>query len=187
MEGTLSLYGYFLESNFAGQAIVVVLAMLSVVSWALLIAKYLQLNKVDGENAEFERLFQSGQIVSDENIPFYAIWHSFKSNVSGLDGAIEKQMFRYEGIMTLIGSISSVGPLLGLLGTVWGLMDAFGAVAASQNSSIQTLAPGVAGALLTTVAGLLVAIPTTIGYNLLSVKIRHMECLLQDFADKIKK
>ena len=69
--------------------------------------------------------------------------------------------------MVMLGSIVTGAPFLGLLGTVWGVMDAFGGMAGAGSASLQGLAPGVSGALLTTVAGLVVAIPSVFGYNYL--------------------
>ena len=78
----------------------------------------------------------------------------------------------------------SVSPFLGLFGTVWGVMLAFCGIAAAGKSDFSALAPGVAGALLTTVAGLVVAIPSLIGYNLLTSTIRNIATQLDNFSDE---
>ena len=92
--------------------------------------------------------------------------------------------------MVLLGSIVSGAPFLGLLGTVWGVMDAFGSIALQSSANIQTLAPGVSGALLTTVAALLVAIPSVFGYNYLltqsKIMITDLENFASSFADRIE-
>ena len=97
---------------------------------------------------------------------------------------------QYESKMVLLGSIVTGAPFLGLLGTVWGVMDAFGAVALKSTASIQMLAPGVSGALLTTVAGLLVAIPSVFGYNFLltqtKIAITEIENYASSLADQIE-
>jgi biopolymer transport protein TolQ len=84
--------------------------------------------------------------------------------------------------MTLLGSIVSGAPFLGLLGTVWGVMDAFGSIAGGEGASIATLAPGVSGALLTTVCGLLVAIPSVFGYNYLLTQVKLQITDLENYA-----
>lgn len=183
-----SMYGYFVQSNFSGKVIVVVLCLLSILSWTLLLGKYWQLRKFEIDNGAFEFALKEGKFLQQES-PYHFMWKikckEALLSQNALDSAFEKQCIRYESLMVLMGSVVSVAPLLGLLGTVWGLMDAFGAVAMEQNASIQTLAPGVAGALLTTIVGLLVAIPMTVGYNLLSSKIKQMESDLQHFSDRL--
>lgn len=101
---------------------------------------------------------------------------------TALQRAVARHSLNYESSMVLLASIISGAPFFGLLGTVWGVMDAFGAVGLQATATIQTLAPGVSGALLTTVAGLLVAIPSLFGYNMLLVRTRQMITELENFA-----
>ena len=75
--------------------------------------------------------------------------------------------------------------LKGGRGTVWGVMEAFGAVALEPVATVQTLAPGVAGALLATVAGLLVAIPSLMGYNYLFSRVRLLNTELENYASSL--
>ena len=74
---------------------------------------------------------------------------------------------------------------MGLLGTVWGVMDCFGAMSQQTSVTLQQLAPGVAGSLLTTVAGLLVAIPSVFGFNFLTTQIRKMGVEIENFATSL--
>jgi len=78
----------------------------------------------------------------------------------------------------------STGPFLGLLGTVWGVMEAFGAMANSGSALLSAVAPGIAGALLTTVVGLLVALPSSIGYNMLTTRIRRLAVQMDNFSQE---
>jgi biopolymer transport protein TolQ len=87
--------------------------------------------------------------------------------------------------MIFLASVVSGAPFLGLLGTVWGVMDAFAAVSVQQTASIQTLAPGVSAALLTTISGLLVAIPSLFGYNLLFASTKTLTTELENFASSL--
>ncbi|MCH8473893.1 MAG: MotA/TolQ/ExbB proton channel family protein [Opitutales bacterium] len=109
--------------------------------------------------------------------------------VSQMENAIQRAVANsaryYESRMVPLASIVTGAPFLGLLGTVWGVMDAFGSVALSANVTLQMLAPGVSGALLTTVAGLVVAIPSVFGYNLLLGKNRAMITDLENFASHL--
>jgi biopolymer transport protein TolQ len=91
---------------------------------------------------------------------------------------------RYEGKMFWLATIVSGAPFLGLLGTVWGVMDAFGTME-SGGATIEHLAPGVSGALLTTVAALCVAIPIVFAYNGLLGKARGEMTKLENFASNL--
>ena len=109
---------------------------------------------------------------------------------NAIQRALAEQIVRYENKMVLLGSIVTGAPFLGLLGTVWGVMDAFGGMAGAGSASLQSLAPGVSGALLTTVAGLLVAIPSVFGYNYLlqqtKISVMEMENFSSTIADRIE-
>lgn len=87
--------------------------------------------------------------------------------------------------MTLLANTTNAAPLLGLLGTVWGVMLAFFAMAESGSADIAELAPGISSALLTTVVGLLVAIPSTIAYNILQARIDAATVQLEGFAEEL--
>lgn len=104
---------------------------------------------------------------------------------NALQRAVAAQTLRYEANMVFLASIVSSAPFFGLLGTVWGVMEAFGAVALEPVATVQTLAPGVSGALLSTVAGLLVAIPSLMGYNFLFSRVRQLNTELENFASSL--
>lgn len=104
---------------------------------------------------------------------------------NALQRAIARQTLRYEANMIFLASIVSGAPFIGLLGTVWGVMEAFSSVATQQTAGIQQLAPGVSGAMLATIAGLVVAIPSVFGYNLLLGHTRRMITELENFASSL--
>jgi biopolymer transport protein TolQ len=104
---------------------------------------------------------------------------------NALQRALARQTLRYESNMVFLASIVSGAPFLGLLGTVWGVMDAFSAVSLQQTASIQTLAPGVSAALLTTISGLLVAIPCLFGYNMLFAMTKRLITELENYASSL--
>jgi biopolymer transport protein TolQ len=104
---------------------------------------------------------------------------------NALQRALARQSLRYESSMIFLATIVSGAPFLGLLGTVWGVMSAFSAISVQQTASIQTIAPGVAAALLTTVAGLLVAIPSMFGYNLLLANTRRLITEMENYASSL--
>jgi len=104
---------------------------------------------------------------------------------NALQRALARQTLRYESNMVFLASIVSGAPFLGLLGTVWGVMTAFSAVSVQQTASIQTLAPGVSAALLTTISGLLVAIPSLFGYNMLFANTKRLITELENYASSL--
>lgn len=87
--------------------------------------------------------------------------------------------------MILLATAVSGAPFLGLLGTVWGVMETFGDVAAAGSANLAAMAPGVSAALITTVTGLLVAIPAMFGYNYLVTTVRAMVVQLDNFAAEL--
>ena len=104
---------------------------------------------------------------------------------NALQRALARQTLRYESNMIFLATLVSGAPFIGLLGTVWGVMEAFSSVALQQTASIQTLAPGVSGAHLATVMGLVVAIPSVFGYNYLLARTRVMITELENFASSL--
>jgi biopolymer transport protein ExbB/TolQ len=99
--------------------------------------------------------------------------------------AVADQALLLEDRMGFLATAVSASPLLGLLGTVWGVMDSFVSMAIRGSVNISAVAPGIAGALLTTVVGLLVALPSAIGYNLLTNRIRHLCVQMDNFTDEL--
>lgn len=89
-----------------------------------------------------------------------------------------------EDQMGMLATTVTAAPFLGLLGTVWGVMVAFAGMVASGSALLSAVAPGIAGALLTTVVGLLVALPSSIGYNLLSSRIRKLSIGMENFQEE---
>jgi biopolymer transport protein TolQ len=104
---------------------------------------------------------------------------------NALQRALARQVLRYESNMVFLATIVSGAPFMGLLGTVWGVMDAFSAVSVQQTASIQTLAPGVSAALLTTIAGLVVAIPSVFGYNFLFASTKRLITEIENYASSL--
>ncbi|MCX6905601.1 MAG: MotA/TolQ/ExbB proton channel family protein [Verrucomicrobia bacterium] len=102
-----------------------------------------------------------------------------------LESAVAQQSLRLESGLIMLAIAVSGAPFLGLLGTVWGVMDAFGYVAMRGRADLATMAPGVAAALITTVAGLLVAIPSMFGYNWLVHNLRVLTVQLDNFAQNL--
>jgi biopolymer transport protein ExbB/TolQ len=102
-----------------------------------------------------------------------------------LERSVAQESLKLESGLILLAIAVSGAPFLGLLGTVWGVMSAFGYVAELGKADLATMAPGVAGALITTVAGLLVAIPSMFGYNWLVHNLRVLTVELDNFAQEL--
>jgi len=102
-----------------------------------------------------------------------------------LENAVAQESLKLESGLILLSNATAGGPFLGLLGTVWGVMSTFGHIAQQGNASMTAMAPGVAAALITTVAGLLVAIPSMFGYNWLVHNLRVLTVELDNFAQEL--
>ena len=100
-----------------------------------------------------------------------------------LEREVSSQIEVLEQKIGYLGTMVSVCPFFGLFGTVWGVMLAFCGIAAAGKADFTALAPGVAGALLTTVAGLVVAVPSLIGYNILNATIRSLTVAMDNFVE----
>lgn len=102
-----------------------------------------------------------------------------------LENTVAQESLKLESGLILLAIAVSGGPFLGLLGTVWGVMSTFGHVAQQGSATLAAMAPGVAAALITTVAGLLVAIPSMFGYNWLVHNLRVRTVELDNFAQEL--
>jgi biopolymer transport protein ExbB/TolQ len=96
----------------------------------------------------------------------------------------DSEFFALENKLGLLGTAVTLSPFLGLLGTVWGVLGTFCQMAARGRPEMSEMAPGVAGALLTTVAGLAVAIPALVGFNLLSYYVRQTGVETDHFVEE---
>jgi biopolymer transport protein TolQ len=99
-----------------------------------------------------------------------------------LERAIGSEQERLQRALPLLATTASATPFIGLFGTVWGIMNTFRAIGETGSTSILTVAPGIAEALVNTAAGLLAAIPAVIAYNHLLAKTRHLRRRMDDFA-----
>ncbi|MCH7931377.1 MAG: protein TolQ [Proteobacteria bacterium] len=96
--------------------------------------------------------------------------------------ALAREVDRLERYMGFLATVGSTAPFIGLFGTVWGIMNSFQSIAASKNTSLAVVAPGIAEALFATALGLVAAIPAVIGYNKLSADLDRYEGRLEAFS-----
>ena len=99
--------------------------------------------------------------------------------------ALEEEEIRIEHGMGIIASVVATAPMLGLLGTVWGVLDAFAEMGTAGSANLATIAPSISAALVTTVVGLLIAIPGTILFTNMQGKIRNLTADMEGFADEL--
>jgi biopolymer transport protein TolQ len=102
-----------------------------------------------------------------------------------LENTVAQESLKLESGLILLAIAVSGAPFLGLLGTVWGVMSTFGHIAQQGSATMAAMAPGVSAALITTVAGLLVAIPSMFGYNWLVHNLRVLTVELDNFAQDL--
>ena len=190
------------HGTFPTKAILIVLALFSVVSWVIILWKYRQFGSVMKEGDRFLERMERAQGLDDAyksilDLPDSPYGRVFRQGVNFFSelrpGALRSKrseegtgglsLTQLEALrmvldkeqseerdelavgLTWLSVIGSISPLLGLLGTVIGVMNAFLGITATGTTNIGAVAPGVAEALITTVVGLAVAIPAVIGYN----------------------
>lgn len=98
---------------------------------------------------------------------------------------LDEEEIRVEHGIGVVATIVALEPMLGLLGTVWGVLDAFAEMGTAGSASLATIAPSISAALVTTVVGLLIAIPGVVAYNRMNASIRNITADIEGFADEL--
>jgi biopolymer transport protein TolQ len=149
--------------------------------------------RVQAEGCPLFVLYQAGSMELDtrlknpdgsgrkRNVSLKGMEHVKRS----LENTVAQESLKLESGLILLAIAVSGAPFLGLLGTVWGVMSTFGHIAQQGSATLSAMAPGVAAALITTVAGLLVAIPSMFGYNWLVHNLRVLTVELDNFAQDL--
>ncbi len=205
-----SAFGLFFQADPIVKAVMLLLLLLSIWCWAIIINKSMTFRKEKKLQQEFEELFWSGtdlqnlyqEVKNNYNDSFSAIFSSgmnelnksqLASNQRQLDNfsfriqsaihiAISKEIEKFETGMTVLASIGSIAPFIGLFGTVWGIVNAFQSIAISNNTSLAVVAPGIAEALFATALGLIAAIPAVWAYNKYSNDLEKLNNKLDFFG-----
>ena len=150
--------------------------------------------RIQAEGCPLFAVYQAGSVELDARLKGGAAGEARKKHVSLksmehvkrlMENAVAQESLKLESGLILLAIAVSGAPFLGLLGTVWGVMDTFAGIARSGSASMAAMAPGVAAALVTTVAGLLVAIPSMFGYNWLVHNLRVRTVELDNFAQEL--
>ena len=206
-----SMWGLFERATVTVKLVMVMLVASSIWSWAIILQKLINYRQARREAAEFDRAFWSGEPLDglfDDIGPqpkgqsqrIFAAgmteWRRSRRTDGALiagaqariersmDVAIAKESESVQSGLSILATIGSTAPFVGLFGTVWGIMTAFIEIAEQQNTNLAVVAPGIAEALMATGLGLLAAIPAVIFYNKLSADSDRIIGSYEAFADE---
>ena len=195
----LTIMHLFMRADIVVKAVMAILALMSIWSWAIAIEKWMQLNKAHAGASRFENDFWSGgsldQLVTKyakpAKEPFGRVlaaamrdWDGYAVAKSG-GAEANRELNKMEAGLGVLSIIGSSAPFIGLFGTVWGIMNAFRSIAASENTSLAVVAPGISEALFATALGLLAAVPAVIFFNALSANLAKYGARLDGFVDEL--
>jgi biopolymer transport protein TolQ len=134
-------------------------------------------------SVEFRRILEDAQANSNVKDWSFFLQNQFLMADERLNSLVPAITGRSEKGIFLLAIISSISPFLGLLGTVWGIMNSFFEIGNQGSASLPVVAPGIAEALITTIVGLAVAIPAVFFYNYFIHKVERIENELEEFKD----
>jgi biopolymer transport protein TolQ len=207
----LSIWGLFLSAHWVVKSVMLGLLACSIWVWAIAIDKVMLYARTRRAMDRFEQSFWSGQSLEElyrslSSRPthsmaalFVAAMREWKRSFEGqsrsfaglqmriekvMDVTIAREIERLERRLLVLATVGSAGPFIGLFGTVWGIMSSFQSIAASKNTSLAVVAPGIAEALFATAIGLVAAIPATIFYNKFVADVNKQAGRLEGFADE---
>jgi biopolymer transport protein TolQ len=207
----LSIVTLVTQASFVVQLVMAGLLITSLMSWTVIFGKVFGLRRVRGHNEEFEREFWSGRSLTELNqavgakgksAPMERIFASGMREflklrerrldaAAQLDGArramrasYQREMDLIESNLSFLASVGSVSPYVGLFGTIWGIMNAFVGLSNLQQVTLQSVAPGIAEALVATAIGLFAAIPAVIAYNRFARDIDRIAIQQETFIEE---
>ncbi len=210
-EMEFSMWALFARATFIVKLVMLMLIAASFWAWAIIIQKIITYRKAQKEAEIFDRRFWSGEPLDElfdeigtdpagQSERVFAAgmmeWRRSHRNDGGLiagataridrsmDVAIAKESEDLQKGLSVLATVGSVAPFVGLFGTVWGIMNAFIEIAEQQNTNLGVVAPGIAEALLATGLGLLAAIPAVVFYNKLSADSDRIVASYEAFADE---
>ncbi|PCI06668.1 MAG: protein TolQ [Gammaproteobacteria bacterium] len=214
MEAEMSLFSLVTRASILVQIVMLILLSASVLSWVIITMKYKILKVAKEEAARFEDQFWSGinlselyQQVKRKNgehrgisrifemgFSEYIRTHKNKTNANtemmlasvqrSMKVAVAREEDTLDSHLSLLATIGSISPYIGLFGTVWGIMRSFIALGAVEHASLAMVAPGIAEALIATAMGLFAAIPAVIAYNRYAEKVDRLSSTYENFAEE---
>jgi biopolymer transport protein TolQ len=207
----VSLASMFWSAHIVVKLVMLGLLGASVWCWAIIINKLVLFSRTRRASVQFETIFWSGTSLDELYSTlsarpttgmatlFVAAMREWRRSIQGagssfmglqariekvLDVSIAREVEKLESNLLVLATVASAGPFIGLFGTVWGIMTAFRSIAASRNTSLAVVAPGIAEALFATAIGLLAAIPALIAYNKFQGDVAKQQAQLEGFADE---
>jgi biopolymer transport protein TolQ len=207
----LSVFALFWQAHWIVKTVMIGLLFASVWVWAIAIEKTILYARTRKAMNAFEHAFWSGQSLEElykslSGRPpntmaalFVAAMREWKRSFEGqarsftglqariekvMDVTIAREVEHLERRLLVLATVGSAGPFIGLFGTVWGIMTSFQSIAASKNTSLAVVAPGIAEALFATALGLVAAIPATILYNKFISEVNRQAQRMEGFADE---
>ena len=209
-----SIIELFLQASLVVQAVMVLLLVVSIISWIVIFERYFNLNRIKEANKIFEEQFWSGKDLNEihtnieelSNEELIGSLRVFKSgfgeflrlsegqkitteDLESVNRAIRVSLAREEESLMyhlpFLANVGSVSPYVGLFGTVWGIMNSFQSIAISRNTSLAIVAPGIAEALFATALGLLAAIPAVVAYNKFNNDAKKYSEKLENFSKRL--
>ena len=213
MNQDLSIVNLILHASWVVQGVVALLVGVSIASWAAIFRKIVALKRVQKLNEVFDREFWSGTSLNDlfagaaqnakqsgsmerifaSGMREYQKLRERRITDAGtlLDGArramrasYQRELDAIESNLSFLATVGSVSPYVGLFGTVWGIMHAFTGLAALEQVTLATVAPGIAEALVATAIGLFAAIPAVVAYNRFAHDIDRIANKLETFIEE---
>jgi biopolymer transport protein TolQ len=209
----LSLMRLILDASVPVQLVMLLLVLLSIWSWWLIFYKGSVIKVAKRRNNDFDESFWGGadlnqlfqRVQTDKKVSgpqaevFAAGFREFikqkklanTSKEAIVDGtrralkvAIQREMDRLEHQLPGLATVASVSPYIGLLGTVWGIMNSFRGLASVGQATLAQVAPGIAEALIATAIGLFAAIPAVVAYNRFQAQLDRVNVQLETFAEE---
>jgi biopolymer transport protein TolQ len=197
MSGTaphdLSFLALFLQADPIVKGVMILLVLASLGCWTIIVEKLLRLGAVRRQARAFEAAARSGEPprpqaegpagrIAAAGLEAWRDQDSSESRAErrerierAMRAALAADMRRLQAGLAFLATTGSAAPFIGLFGTVWGIMNAFSAIAASQDTSLSVVAPGIAEALFATAIGLVAAIPAVIAYNKLTTDLSRLQ------------
>jgi len=203
-----SLWQLFLRADFVVKAVIVLLIVSSIYSWALIFDKYRMFKKINESSQKFEDKFWKSKSAEGFNKtlpeksedPMTQIFQSAMTEVARtrskssvvqstrvervLEISTDNQIKNIEKNFTFLATVGATAPFIGLFGTVWGIMNSFQSIAISRNTSLAIVAPGIAEALFATALGLLAAIPAVVAYNKFNSDSKRYIARIDNFSKR---
>jgi biopolymer transport protein ExbB/TolQ len=189
-----SIANMFMSADNVVKGVMILLVLASLASWVVILEKAILLSKISRQILRFKRLAQGlGNEVVPDRFPGFTSLVAEAGLGESLDHAgnetradyrerVERSMRvilsgrldRLEARVTVLATVGSTSPFVGLFGTVWGIMNSFIGIAASGETTLSVVAPGIAEALSATAMGLVAAIPAVIAFNKINSTVRKV-------------